>query len=51
MTDQDRVGTEGAGDATREATDGQSQGFDKERVILAIVGLIGAAVIVAMNVR
>jgi hypothetical protein len=46
MTDQRK-----AGDTTRKTANGQSQGFDKERVALAIVGLLGAAVIVAMNVR
>lgn len=46
MTDQQK-----AGDTARKVAHGQSRGFDKERVVLAIIGLLGAAVIVAMNVR
>jgi hypothetical protein len=45
MTDQ-----YGAGNQTREGSTRQPQGFDKERMVLALIGLAGAAVIVAMNV-
>ena len=44
MNDQDK-----GGDSTRKGAAGTSQGFDRERVVLAIIGLLGAAFIVAMN--
>lgn len=46
MTDQHK-----AGETTRKGAAEPSQGFDRERLILALIGLAGAAVIVAMNMR
>lgn len=44
MTDQHK-----AGKGPRKGAAGTPQGFDRERVVLALIGLAGAAVIVAMN--
>lgn len=46
MTDQHK-----AGETTRKGAAEGHRGFDKERVLLAVIGLAGAAVIVAMNFR
>ena len=46
MTDQ-----HDAGEGTRKRAAATPQSFDRERMILALIGLAGAAVIVAMNFR
>ncbi len=46
MTDQQE-----AAKAARNRDSEAKPVFDRERMILAVIGLIGAAVIVAMNVR
>ena len=38
-----------AGKGPRKGAAETPQGFDRERVVLAIIGLLGAAFIVAMN--
>lgn len=44
MTDQHKAGKE-----PRKGAAGTPQGFDRERAVLAVIGLLGAAFIVAMN--
>lgn len=44
MNDQDK-----GGEGTRKRAAETPQGFDRERVVLALIGLAGAAFIVAMN--